>query len=110
MKLSTIFGAGLVLTAGVVALSLSQVGAQDKKQLEFVTTNLQSFADFFNPLVEKYNKANPAQNLKWTDLPQASIQPRVLAGVAAGNPPDAIQMNSSQVLELAHKTKSNSSL
>jgi putative chitobiose transport system substrate-binding protein len=103
MKFSKIFGAGLVFTTSIAALSLFTVGAQEKKQLEFVTTSLQSFADFFNPLVEKYNKANPAQNLKWTDLPQASIQPRVLAGVAAGNPPDAIQMNSTQVLELAQQ-------
>ncbi len=103
MNIKKAFGISLALAAGVAGLSFSQVGAQEKLQLEFVTTSLQPFADFFNPLVTKYNAANLNQNLKWTDLPQAAIQQKVLSGVAAGSPPDAVQMNSTQILELAQQ-------
>ncbi len=103
MNLRKAFGVSLALAAGVAGLSVSQVGAQEKLQMEFVTTSLQPFADFFNPLVTKYNANNTGQNLKWTDLPQAAIQQKVLSGVAAGNPPNAVQMNSTQILELAQQ-------
>jgi putative chitobiose transport system substrate-binding protein len=103
MNLKKAFGITVAIAAGAAALSVSQVGAQQKVQLEFVTTSLQPFADFFNPLVEKYNTANPSQNLKWTDLPQAAIQQKILTGIAAGNSPDAVQMNSTQIIELAQQ-------
>lgn len=103
MNLRKAFGISVLLAAGVAGLSVSQVGAQSKQDMEFVTTSLQPFADFFNPLVTRYNAANPSQNLKWTDLPQAAIQQKVLTGVAAGNPPNAVQMNSTQILELAQQ-------
>ncbi len=104
MNLRKAFGiTATVLVAGVAALSVSQVSAQQKTQLEFVTTSLQPFEDYFKPLVERYNAANPSQNLKWTDLPQAAIQQKVLTGIAAGNSPDAVQMNNSQILELAQQ-------
>ncbi|MFN3265779.1 MAG: ABC transporter substrate-binding protein [Deinococcales bacterium] len=103
MNLRKAFGVSVLLATGVAGLSVSQVGAQSKLELEFVTTSLQPFADFFNPLVTRYNAANPSQNLKWTDLPQSAIQQKVLSGVAAGNPPNAVQMNSTQILELAQQ-------
>jgi putative chitobiose transport system substrate-binding protein len=99
-KLQKAFGAVAVLAVGV---ALSQSAAQEKQQLEFVTTALQPFADYFNPMVERYNKANPSQNLKWTDLPQAAIQQKILSGVAAGNSADAVQLNSTQIIELAQQ-------
>jgi putative chitobiose transport system substrate-binding protein len=103
MNVKKAFGLTLALAAGAAGLSLSQVGAQQKLQLEFVTTSLQPFADYFNPLVERYNGANAAQNLKWTDLPQAAIQQKILTGIASGNSPDAVQMNNSQIIELAQQ-------
>lgn len=103
MNLKKAFGLTVAVAAGITGLSLSQVGAQQKAQLEFVTTSLQPFADYFNPLVERYNTGNPAQNLKWTDLPQAAIQQKVLTGIASGNSPDAVQMNNTQILELAQQ-------
>ncbi len=99
-KLQKAFGAAAILAAGV---ALSQSAAQEKQQLEFMTTSLQPFADYFNPMVERYNKANSSQNLKWTDLPQAAIQQRILSGVAAGNSADAVQLNSTQIIELAQQ-------
>jgi putative chitobiose transport system substrate-binding protein len=103
MNVKKALGLTIALAAGVAALSVTQVGAQQKAQLEFVTTSLQPFADYFNPMVERYNAANPAQNLKWTDLPQAAIQQKVLTGIASGNSPDAVQMNNTQILELAQQ-------
>ncbi|GEM85915.1 ABC transporter substrate-binding protein [Meiothermus granaticius] len=90
----------------VFGLSIGLIGvpsALAQRTLEFVTTNLQTFADFFNPLMERFQKANPGLSLKWTDLPQNAIQQKILAGVATGNPPDAVQMNSDQILVLAQQ-------
>lgn len=92
-----------LLALGITgALSLLPA-ALAQRQLEFVTTNLQTFADFFNPLTDRYQKANPGSTLKWTDLPQNAIQQKILAGVATGSPPDAVQMNSDQILGLAQQ-------
>ena len=92
------------LVAIGLAIALGAVGvvAQQQAQLEFVTTSLApTFNDFFNPLVERANKQ--FGSVKWTDLPQNAIQQRILAGVAAGNPPEAVQLNSTQILELAQQ-------
>jgi putative chitobiose transport system substrate-binding protein len=96
----------IVITAAAftlaAALPILLTASAQQKQLEFITTNLATFADFYNPLVEKYSKTT-GNALKWTDLPQAAIQQKVLAGVAAGNPVDAVQLNSTQVLELSQQ-------
>ncbi len=103
MKKALSITTALAVTGAAITIgALTGVSAQNR-QLEFVTTSLQPFADFFNPLVEKYQGANAGSALKWTDLPQAAIQQKVLAGVAAGNPPDAVQMNSTQILELSQQ-------
>jgi len=93
----------LGVALAVAGATLAVVQAQGKTQMEFYTTSLQTFADFFNPLVDRYEKANASVNLKWTDLPQNAIQQKVLATVAAGNPPDAVQLNKSQIIELAQQ-------
>jgi putative chitobiose transport system substrate-binding protein len=92
----------LVALGLVAALGTVGVMGQQQAQLEFVTTSLApTFNDFFNPLVERANRQ--FGNVKWTDLPQNAIQQRILAGVAAGNPPEAVQLNSTQILELAQQ-------
>ena len=91
-----------VMVTAALALAAAVTGSAQNKSLEFVTTSLQPFADFFNPLVDSYQKTT-GNALKWTDLPQNAIQQKVLAGVAAGNPPDAVQMNSTQILELSQQ-------
>jgi putative chitobiose transport system substrate-binding protein len=92
-----------LLIFGITGVLVLAPAALAQRSLEFVTTNLQTFADFFNPLVERYQKANPGVSLKWTDLPQNAIQQKILAGVATGSPPDAVQMNSDQILVLAQQ-------
>ncbi|WP_027891393.1 ABC transporter substrate-binding protein [Calidithermus chliarophilus] len=84
--------------------TLLTLGLSSAQQLEFVTTSLApTFNDFFEPLVARFERANAGVKLKWTDLPQNAIQQKILAGIAAGNPPDAVQLNSSQILELAQQ-------
>lgn len=91
-----VLGATLAVAAGALA--------QGNTRLEFWTTNLApTFNDFFNPLVERFQKENPGASLKWVDSPQSTIQQKALAAIAAGNPPDAIQLNSTQILELAQQ-------
>jgi putative chitobiose transport system substrate-binding protein len=91
-----------VITAAAFALTAALTASAQQKQLEFVTTNLATFADFYNPLVEKYAKTS-GNTLKWTDLPANAMQTKIVAGVAAGNPADTVQINSVQVLELSQQ-------
>jgi putative chitobiose transport system substrate-binding protein len=98
-KKIVIIAAAFTLAA---ALPVLLTASAQQKQLEFITTNLATFADFFNPLAEKYSKTT-GNALKWTDLPQAAIQQKILAGVASGNPVDAVQLNSTQILELSQQ-------
>jgi putative chitobiose transport system substrate-binding protein len=105
MKKRLVLAAVAAITAsfGIAGVGLMGVTAQSSKQLEFYTTNLTPFGDFFNPLVERYQRANPGNSLKWTDLPANTIQQKILAGVAAGNPADAVQINAAQTIELAQQ-------
>lgn len=86
----------------LLVLGIAMLGSAWAQQMEFVTTSLApTFNDFFNPLVERASKQ--FGNVKWTDLPQNAIQQKILAGIAAGNPPEAVQLNSTQILELAQQ-------
>lgn len=62
--------------------------------LEFWTLQLSPvFDDYFKEIIEKYEKENPGIKIKWVDIPYDAAIQKLLASMAAGNPPDVVNLS-----------------
>ncbi len=82
-------------------------GQQEKKEpieLEFWTISLRpSFDDFFNGLIDNYQKEHEEITIKWIDMPYDTIQSKLITATAGGNSPDAVNLDTPMVLSLISK-------
>jgi putative chitobiose transport system substrate-binding protein len=89
----------LVVGAAVFAVAAQ---AQAAETLEFWTMNLApKFEPFFKERVAKFNAANKDVEAKWVDMNWDQIQPKLVAAIAAGNPPALVNFNVPWVHEFA---------
>ncbi|MBE9609928.1 sugar ABC transporter substrate-binding protein [Chitinilyticum litopenaei] len=94
----------LTVGAAVFGLGLfaAQAQAADKVKLEFWTMNLApKFDPYFKQAVTKFNAANPTLEAVWVDMNWDQIQPKLIASLAAGNPPALVNFNVPWVHEFA---------
>ena len=99
------------LAAGALALSLFTTGcvagtstqsaaapADDQPfegQVEFWTINLKkNYSDYITGLIGQYQKEHPKVTINWVDVPGAESATKLLAAVASGEVPDAVNVNS----------------
>lgn len=76
----------------------------DPVTLSFWTISLQpTFTDFFNDLIAQYEEENPNVTIEWTDLPEDSIQEKLVTAAAGGTAPDVVNLNTQMALTLAGK-------
>ncbi|SMC16281.1 putative chitobiose transport system substrate-binding protein [Andreprevotia lacus DSM 23236] len=87
----------------LAALLTSAFAHADRTKVEFWTFNTAQFAPFFNDVVQKYNKANPNYEAVWNDMNWDQIQPKLVAAIAAGNPPALVNFNVPWTHEFANK-------
>jgi putative chitobiose transport system substrate-binding protein len=72
--------------------------------LDFWTISLSpTFDDYINGRIAKYEKAHPGIKVKWTDLPYAAIENKLLTSIAGGKSPDIVNLNTTMALTLASK-------
>ncbi len=72
--------------------------------VEFWTISLQpTFTDFFNKLIDEYQKENTNVKVKWVDLPYDSIQQKLITASASDTSPDVVNLNTQMALSLAGK-------
>lgn len=91
----------LVLTAALLATTFA--GAQ-KTQMEFWTISLAPlFNDEMNRLVKQFEKENPTVKLKWVDLPASAMEQKLMAAIASGRPPAAVNLSSDMAVKLAQQ-------
>ncbi|WP_309570264.1 sugar ABC transporter substrate-binding protein, partial [Deinococcus sp.] len=91
------------LTATVIAAMSSSAGAQ-KTSLEFWTISLAPlFNDEMNRLVSAFQNDNPDVELKWVDVPAAAMEQKLLAAVASGRPPAAVNLSSDMAVKLVQQ-------
>ncbi|ACO45910.1 sugar ABC transporter substrate-binding protein [Deinococcus deserti] len=91
----------LALTAALLAVGTA--GAQ-KTQLEFWTISLAPlFNDEMNRLVQQFEKENPNVELKWVDVPANAMEQKLLAAVASGRPPAAVNLSSDMTVKLVQQ-------
>ncbi|KQR40976.1 sugar ABC transporter substrate-binding protein [Deinococcus sp. Leaf326] len=90
-----------LITAALLAASTA---AAQKTQLEFWTISLAPlFNDEMNRLVTQFEKENPNVELKWVDVPANAMEQKLLAAVASGRPPAAVNLSSDMVVKLSEQ-------
>ena len=83
------------------ALIVAGSASAQKTQLEFWTISLAPlFNDEMNRLATAFEKANPNVEVKWVDVPAAAIEQKLLAAIASGRPPAAVNLSSDMTVKL----------
>ncbi|MBE9610224.1 ABC transporter substrate-binding protein [Chitinilyticum piscinae] len=73
---------------------LTAVPASAAEKLEYWTMNMApTFKDYFTKLTADFNKQNPGLEAVWVDMNWDQIQPKLIAALAAGNPPALVNFN-----------------
>lgn len=80
----------------IIVLIIFGCGKKDEGTvIEFWTLQLSPvFDDYFNNLISRYETENPEVKIRWIDLPYDAAVQKLLASVAAGNPPDVVNLSS----------------
>ncbi|MFD1440046.1 ABC transporter substrate-binding protein [Lacticaseibacillus hegangensis] len=111
MKKKFLFGLTLVASLCLMILSgcgsssaSKQTSAKSKQTITFWTMELKpTFTKYFKGVIAQYEKENPNITIKWQDLPQASLQNKLLATTAGGKAPDVVNSFSELTMALASK-------
>ena len=86
------------------ASAAPQAAEGETAELQFWTISLQpKFTDFFNDLIKDYEKAHKNITIKWTDLPIATIQQKLITSAAGGTSPDVVNLNTPMALTMGGK-------
>lgn len=92
----------LVLALALVAAV--SVSAQAAATITFWTMSLTpQFTDYIEGLVRTYEAENPGVKVVWRDIPYNTLQQQFLAAVAAGNPPDVVNLPSAWTVAMAER-------
>ncbi|NBE99011.1 sugar ABC transporter substrate-binding protein [Nonomuraea sp. KC401] len=90
-----------LFTAGCVAGTSPQTAAAPaddppfEGEVEFWTINLKkNYSDYITGLIAQYEKEHPKVSIKWVDVPGQESATKLLAAVASGDVPDAVNVNS----------------
>lgn len=66
------------------------------------TINLSpTYNDYVHGLIKSFESSHPRIKVKWVDLPQAVSRQKLMAGIAAGQPPDVVNTSTDFALTLA---------
>ncbi|MCP2329447.1 multiple sugar transport system substrate-binding protein/putative chitobiose transport system substrate-binding protein [Hamadaea flava] len=92
-------GLTLALSAsGCLGSSSDDTGAADPQfegTVEFWTINLKkNYNDYVTGLINSYQKQHPRVTINWVDVPGAEISTKLLAAIASGSVPDAVNLDS----------------
>ncbi|WP_327088291.1 extracellular solute-binding protein [Nonomuraea sp. NBC_01738] len=98
-----------MLATGCVAGTSADGGSSADDQpfegeVEFWTINLKkNYSDYINGLITEYQKQHPKVKVNWVDVPGQESATKLLAAVASGDVPDAVNVSS---IELGRFTPS----
>ncbi len=74
----------------------------ERIELTFWTISLSpSYDAYINGLIQEYEAGHPGVSVKWVDLPQQVSRQKLMAGIAAGQPPDLVNTSTEFALTLA---------
>jgi putative chitobiose transport system substrate-binding protein len=74
---------------------VEQSGDKYSGEIEWWTINLQkNYADYINGLISSYTEQHPEVKINWVDVPGQDITTKLLAAIASGKVPDAVNYTS----------------
>lgn len=92
---------GVLLACGLLASSCAPV-AQRSADLEFWTLSLKpTYTDYVEGLRRDFERETPDLRVAWLDLPERVLFLKLLASVAAGDPPDLVNVGTVEANRLA---------
>ncbi|MGG6266194.1 ABC transporter substrate-binding protein [Leptolyngbya sp. AN03gr2] len=96
---------GVVLSWLVSCGSGTPTGQQVASgELDFWTMQLSpQFDDYFKSLFAKFEQENPGVKIRWTDVPWAEMERKILTSVAAKTAPDVVNLNPGFASQLAER-------
>jgi putative chitobiose transport system substrate-binding protein len=70
--------------------------------LEFWTLQLSPvFDNYFKTVIKKYEARHPNIKIKWVDIPYDAAIQKLMSSIAAGNPPDAVNLSADFLAKFA---------
>lgn len=70
--------------------------------VKFWTINLRkNFQDYFDQIIADFEEMHPDVSIEWTDVPGSEMQTKYLAALATGDVPDAVNVDSGNLGQLA---------
>lgn len=73
----------------------TQSGDKFSGEIEWWTINLQkNYADYINGMIKAYTAKHPDVKINWVDVPGQDISTKLLAAIASGKVPDAVNYTS----------------
>lgn len=108
IKSFTILCLLVVLVASVLSSCGSDTGSKEEEKgkvtIKFWTIALQpTFNEYFNTLISEYQKSHPGVTIEWSDYPYDAISNKLLTGIASGNVPDVVNLNTEFANQMASK-------
>ncbi len=100
-KKAVALGSAIALVGGLAACGSSSGGGT--AELKFQTWNLKNekFTDYFEGLIDQFEKENPGITIKWVDQPADNYEDKLSTDAAAGELPDVVDMGPEPAYTLA---------
>jgi len=93
---------GLSLSGLAACSSGEDSATAGDAEVEFWTMQLQpQFTEYFEDLITAFEADNPDVTIRWTDVPWADMQSKILTAVSAGTAPDVVNLNPDFASQLA---------
>ncbi|MDP4117258.1 MAG: sugar ABC transporter substrate-binding protein, partial [Bacteroidota bacterium] len=78
----------------LLCIFLSCSKSTGKTEIEFWTLQLSpTFDNYFKEIISKYEAEHPNIKIKWVDIPYDAVIQKLMSSVAAGNPPDLVNLS-----------------
>ena len=95
-------GSGALAAAALAACSRSR--RSNRRELQVWTLDLAPrFNGYMQAVIGRWEQANPGITVRWTDVPWASVERKLLAAVFARTAPDLVNLNPPFAANLASK-------
>jgi putative chitobiose transport system substrate-binding protein len=78
----------------IIGCAGNKTGDSGKKEISFWTIQLSpTYDDYINGVIAGFEAEHPDVKIRWTDVPHMALQQKLLNAMAAGTPPDVVNLN-----------------
>lgn len=107
MKKVVLAGASLLMLgifSGCSSSNEKKGDAKGDKEIEFWTISLQpTFNDYFNEVINNFEKENKGYKVVWKDYPYDTLKNKLLTSISSNDVPDIVNLNAEMALSMGSK-------